>query len=302
MSYPTVSLAPSLGIRQLPPPPGVPKSLDSLYDLVQVWEVPRRNPPHRGFRYVVAADVSDGLGQCRSVVDVVRVGTVLEPQEQVAQYVSTSCTPVTLAYIIDALGRAYTDPDGFPAKVAVEVNNHGHSTQAMLQAHLDYPHFYRRELEDRANRAKRFATTIGWNTTPLTRPRMLDRFVEAVSTRDPTTKRPDFVLNSPITLDEMRGFYSDTGGLADASASKHGYDDCIITAAIANVVAWLWLGGEVAPIAEQRRQKSGADSRRRSHGLDDYDWRNSDATLAEMRAGVREEAEAGYDVDDTLLF
>lgn len=302
MTDATLPLPVTLGIKQLPPPPGLPKSLTALYDMVQVWEIPRRRPTHRGYRYVIAADVADGLGLCRSVIDVVRVGTVLEPQEQVAQFVSVTVSPVNLAYIIDALGRAYTDPDGFPGKVAVEVNNHGHSTQAMLQAHLGYPHFYRRELDDRANRAKRFATTIGWNTTPLTRPRMLDRFVEAVSTRDPHTKRPDFIINSPLTLDEMRGFYSETGALEDASASKHGFDDCIITASIANVVAWLWLGGEVAPIAEQRRQKSVQNHRRQSQGLDDYDWRNSDATLEEMRAGVREDMEAGYDVDDGLLF
>jgi hypothetical protein len=264
--------------------------------VVQVWEAPRRRPEYRGFRYVVSADSSDGIGKCRACADVWRVGTLLDPEEQVAQFVSTTCPPIDFAYIIDALGRAYPDGDGFPARVAVEVNGHGHTVQSELQAHLDYPHFYRREKLDYANRAKRFTPTYGWHTTAQTRPEILNRFVTAVATRDPVTGAADCVINSPITLDEMRGFYSDSGHVVDASASKDGYDDCILTAAIGHTVCWYWLGGERAPIADQRRQRSLTQSREAETGIVS-DWRNSDLTAAEMRAGMTEDVEAGYDVD-----
>ena len=99
--------------------------------MFQLWEA-----PSRAHQYVLGVDVSDGIGIDRSVIEVLRVGTLARPAEEVAQYLSRCIDPVDLAYVIDSMGRFYKDGDGFEAMVAVETNNHGLATQSELDRHL----------------------------------------------------------------------------------------------------------------------------------------------------------------------
>jgi hypothetical protein len=224
----------------------------SLLDVLCIYEPPRRRGPRR---YILGVDVADGLGQNRSVVEVVRMGTIEEPQEQVAEYVSAYVQPMQLAYIVQAIGQYYVDADGYEALVAIECNNHGLSTQDTLQLHLGYTHFYRWEYYDQADPSSRFSTKIGWVTTPRTRPILLDKFRQAISTLDPVTGLPDFVTHSPILHEELKDFQTETI-LAEAEAAKGATDDCIMAAAIANYVSWRMQAGEVEPLEERRRRRS----------------------------------------------
>jgi hypothetical protein len=271
---------------------------DHLFDTLQIWQHPRKN-----HRYVLGIDVSDGLGQDRSVCDVFRLATIEEPEEQVAQFISDSVPPRQFAGMIDAIGHLYTWPDGREALAAIECNNHGLSVQDTLQLHLGYRHFYIWEVLDQADPQKRFTTRMGWMTTPKTRPILLDQFYTGVTTIDPITGFSDCRINSPFTLDEMRDFQTQ-GALWEAEAAKGAYDDCIIAAGIAHYVAWRLMGGEREPLADRRRRRHEEGLRRlRAGDTSPSDFRNTDATAQDQK---EQQAQApdllGEDQDDEHLY
>jgi hypothetical protein len=243
------AIPPGYGFRTLGPGELAERATaGELLEVCQVWE-----PPLRRYSYVISADVSDGLGLDRSVVDVLRKGTIERPEEQVAQFISDRVKPRELAFVIDALGRMYCDDDGLEALAAIETNNHGLSTQDTLQLHLGYVHFYRWEMLDALSPASRFTQKLGWYTTPRTRPMLLDHFHEAVTSYDPITGLPDLILNSPWTIEELGDFQTE-GALWEAEAAKGAFDDCIMSAAIGHLVCWRLAGGEREPLSDRRRR------------------------------------------------
>lgn len=260
------------------------KERANLLDLLLIFEPPRTGPAFRDYRYVISADVSDGIGLDRSSVDVIRLGTVEEPEEQVAHFLSNRRTPTQLAHVIDALGHLYLDSEQYEALVAVELNNHGLSTQDTLQLHLGYTHFYRWEVLDSADPRKRFTPRIGWSTTPRTRPIILDKLFEAVTALDPISGLPDLRVNSSFTIDEMADFQTE-GALWEAEAARGAHDDCILSLSIGHYVAWKLAGGEREPVNERRRRKIEQDARAKVLSEQPRDWRNSAFTTDELAAG-----------------
>jgi hypothetical protein len=269
-------------------------------DVLLMFEPPRMRPKHREYRYIVAADIGDGLGLDRSVAVVTRVATIEEPAEEVAQFITSSIPPSQFAFILDAIGHLYADHEGLEACAAIECNNHGLSTQDTLQLHLGYTHFYTWEYYDAKEPGKRFSRKIGWVTTPRTRPLLLDKFYAAVTTLDPVTGKPDYIVNSPWTLSELPDFQTETI-LGEAEAAAGAHDDCIMANAIANYVAWRQAGGEMEPLGERRRRRHEEQAARahdaslRSRGRD---YRNTAITAEEVGAGVG----LGLDDDDYDTF
>lgn len=251
----------------------------ALFNTLQVFQHPRR-----GHRYVMGVDVGDGLGLDRSVCDVFRMGTIEEPEEQVAQFISDDLAPHPFASILDTIGHLYTWPDGREAMAAIENNYHGLSVQDTLQLHLGYRHFYIWEVLDQADPQKRWTTKMGWVTTRKSRPILLDQLYTGITMLDPITGFSDCRINSPFTIDEMRDFQTD-GALWEAEAGRGAHDDCIIAAGIAHYVAWRLMGGETEPLADRRHRR--AEEKLRAARLGDravVDFRNSDATAADQRA------------------
>lgn len=277
MSPDLVQLEPGYGLRTLS---GQERAeLEDLEEHLLVWEVPRRQ-----HRYVIGADVSDGINQDRSCVDVTRVATIEEPDEQVAQFVSRQIDPVDLAYYIDAIGRFYHDVDGFEALVAIEVNNHGLATQAELQRHCGYQHFFVWQYEDKRNPQNRFSTNIGWYTSVKTRGIILARYRRAVTTIDPVTGHPDYRINSPFTMEELKDFQT-TGALWQGEASPGATDDCIMAGAISvHVAQTLYLDAN-EPLAEARHRLQAERARAAKLASQMHtrrDYINTDATYAEL--------------------
>lgn len=283
----TYPVPPGYGFRRLTP--AQLQGLPSLrHSVLAIWEYPRVRGRRR---YVMSVDVADGLGLDYSVVDVVRLPTIEEPAEQVAQYVSNVIDAKQLAFVCDAIGRFYADEDGIEALAAIETNNHGLSTQDTLQLHLGYAHFYLWEYADAASPDRRYSTKIGWVTSPRTRPLLLSAFHDAVINNDPITGWPDYVLNSPITRAELRHFITpDTIGNAEAARGQH--DDCVMSAAIGYYVAWRLAGGEAEPIAERRRRRSAIQHQQQQDATTSpRDWRNSDVTAEEADRAVEDDDE-----------
>ncbi|HEY6415608.1 MAG TPA: hypothetical protein VIX41_05210, partial [Acidimicrobiales bacterium] len=270
----THPVPPGYGFRRLSPAE-LTATPNLRRNVLAIWEYPRPRGPRR---YILAVDVSDGLGLDYSIVDVIRQPTIEEPAEQVAQYCTNTLDPKALASVCDAIGRYYADGDGIEALAAIETNNHGLATQDTLQLHLGYSHFYVWEYADAASPERRYSTRIGWLTSPRTRPLLLASFYGAVTAVDPLSDLPDFILNSPITRGELRHFITQTT-IGEAEAARGQHDDAVMAAAIGYYVAWRLAGGEVEPIAERRR---------RQHALAQLaqtatppDWRNAPATAQE---------------------
>lgn len=275
----------------------------ALFNTLQIWQHPRK-----GHRYVLGVDVGDGLGLDRSVCDVFRLGTIEEPEEQVAQFISDSLAPHPFASILDAIGHLYTWPDGREALAAIECNYHGLSVQDTLQLHLGYRHFYIWEVLDQADPSKRWTTKMGWVTTRKTRPILLDQLYSGVTLIDPITGFSDLRLNSSFTLDEMRDFQTD-GALWEAEAGRGAHDDCIIAAGIAHYVSWRLMGGETEPLSDRRRRRAEENLRRIKAGdRGPIDFRNSDSTADDQKAlegltpeekqqSLEEEQDGFYDPD-----
>ncbi len=241
-------------------------------------------PPVRGHKYIVSADIADGLGLDRTSIDVLRMGTIERPVEQVGHYMSDRIKPREAAFIIDALGHLYTDDEGYEALAGIETNNHGLSTQDTLRLHLGYRHFYIWENLQSAGRG-RVSPREGWYTTSRTRPIVLDHLYEALTTYDPHTGEPDLVINSPHTLAELHDFQTD-GLLAEAEAAAGAHDDCLMSLAIGHYIGWRLAGGEREPLAEKRRRLRQINARRAA--LSAYDasgasFQNQPFTLEEMR-------------------
>ena len=271
------------------------QKLEDFYDLLIVWEEPRRHDS----RYVVSADVSSGIGEDRCCVDVTRVPTVREPAEQVAQFVSLQVDPLALAYVVDAVGRYYTGEDGQEAMAAVEVNGLGVSTVLELQQHLAYSNIYVRREPDEADPTK-LTTKIGWNTSKRTRPLILGRYARKVRTVDPNTMIPDYKINSPFTIEELRDFRVPEGKLAlwEGEAAPGSYDDCMMAGAIGIHVADT-LAYETGESVDDKRRRLAAESARRqaeaARTLDPADFRNTDWTDDEAHEFDYYSADQVYD-------
>ena len=256
----------------------------NLMDVLLMWEGPRTRGERR---YMIGVDVGDGLGADRSVIDVARVGTVEEPQEQVAQYVTDSTPPAELASIIYAIGMLYKDQDGVEAQVAVECNNHGLSTQDTLQRVLGYTHWYIWQVLDSRNEDGRYTTRIGWLTTSRTRPMILDQLYSALTTLDPITGLPDYVTHSPFLHEELKDFTKPMGGsLWEAEAARGCFDDSVMSAAITNFCARRLQSGGQESIEDRRRRRSEQQAIYADAAIQGEtgkpDWRNSPATTGEV--------------------
>lgn len=268
---------------------------EDLLDHLVIWERPRTRGPRR---YIMGADPADGIGQDRSALAIHRMGTLEEPEEQVALYVSDQMGPVQFASVIDAVGRLYTDEDNYEALAAIECNRHGISTQDTLQLHHGYSHFYRWEFLDAADPKSRYSTKIGWMTTVRTRPMLLDKLYSALTTRDPVTHLTDLLIHSPLLRVELADFQTE-GALWEAEAARGAHDDCVMATAIAHYVSWRLQGGEQEPLSERRARRHAEQEARQLAGQPlqmKRDWRNTSCTAEEANAHVDDDGdESLYD-------
>lgn len=257
-------------------------ALNSHLGYLIIWELPRR-----GKKYVLSADIADGIGKDRSVIEITRVGDLKEPDEQVAQLVSNSIDPIGFAVPIDVIGRFYSDDEGFEALAAIENNNHGLATQSELQNHLGYQNFFVWQYLDSIEPGKQ-TRAIGWQTTRRTRPLILTRYARKVAFIDPDTGQPDYRINSPFTIAELRTFTTATT-IAEAEAAPGGHDDCIMAGAIGIHVAQTMhfeenedLDTSRRRLAEQFRNQQSLAERQKTR----RDFANTDITHEEMTSGL----------------
>ena len=183
---------------------------------VEVWK-----PPEPGHQYVIGADTSmgfDDASHSRSAAEVID----LETMEQVAEYDCASPTFV-MARHLAILGRRYNN-----ALLAPEITASGGGGGRELIVHLlkdhQYYQLYRYKHVDWIKHDP--GRMWGWETNVKTRPRMIDRAIEAVRKRCA-------LIHSDALLSQLQDFgESDTGRLE----AETGKDDLFFAWSIALVV------------------------------------------------------------------
>lgn len=165
-------------------------------------------PFEDGHRYVIGADVAQGVKSDFSVADVFDCTT----KEQVAQFRSNNCKPFQFAEKIQEIASKYWKGGRPWPLIAVELNNHGHAVNGHLHNNLRYSNLYHYKID-----------TPGWLTSSLTRPKMIDTFLDAIESGQLT-------INSKDTLAECLTLV-DNQGKIEATEGEH--DDCIISGSIA---------------------------------------------------------------------
>jgi hypothetical protein len=184
--------------------------------------------PEPGHRYVIGADVAEGLAKGDySVAVVIDRDTWEECAELHGHW-----EPDVYADHLERLARAYN------AQIAVERNNHGHAVLATFKLGGVGGIFCGADGRP------------GWLTNPKTKPLMIDLLAECL--RDDLIK-----VRSAGAHDEMRLYQVFDNGTTGAPSGYH--DDRVIAWAIALSVARQPVGwaGDASALASLRQLRSG---------------------------------------------
>lgn len=171
-----------------------PNKLLVCLDGIKIYEEPKH-----GYDYSIGVDVGNGLNTS-SCISVMRKGLVNEPDVQAAEFVSGTHTPSSLVPVIAAIAEKYgvgcTDPRG-PLLVIEQVSSSGDVTQHQLKL-MGFTRFYE-FVQYRKNRP--LATKSGWYSNVRSRPILMARFNDAVSSGKYQPKSSSLTGNT----EEVRG-------------------------------------------------------------------------------------------------
>lgn len=145
-------------------------------------------PPIDGHRYAAGVDVAEGVGQDSSTVVIIDFSEKIP--KVVAEYESKKVPPDILAYEVKRGAERYRD-----AIVAVERNNHGHTTIATLKG--IYPNLYTEIREDKVSDT--VTEKLGWLTTGASKPKMLYELKQAI-------EQNLLEIPSKYILEELRSY------------------------------------------------------------------------------------------------
>lgn len=193
--------------------------MDRLY----VWE-----PPQPNIKYVLGVDTSDGVGQDRSIVQVLRLKNPFDPNdfdEQVAEFASPYVNSRDLWPIVLAIATWYSTPQNGKLeqnRVVIECNGNGETVQHEIRK-LGWWNFHPWEHYDNKRHAQ--SNKIGWFTNVRTRSMAVDTLVSSI--RDGWLK-----IRSPWFVQEMQAFERDEGRQA-LRAAYGSHDDRLMSCAFA---------------------------------------------------------------------
>lgn len=157
--------------------------------------------------YVCAADPSEGVGRDSSAAVVMKAETM-----EIVSVFKGNLKPSAFAFKLSEMCNLYKFPSRYPPLLAVERNNHGHAVLLQLNEVIGYSNLYMHHDEK-----------LGWRSDGISRPKMMDKFVEAFDSMH--LKIPDKdILSECLTL-------INNNGKIEAASGKH--DDLIIACAIA---------------------------------------------------------------------
>ena len=231
--------------------------------------------PRSGFDYVLGIDVAEGLGKDRSVIEVLRLGTINTPDEQVAEFASTYHATADLVRCIETIGAFYALPSGVMALAAVETNGPGMDVVSDL-ASRGYDNIFERKIYDKLEEV--YTEKIGWWTSKGSRRRLLMRGLHAL-------QQKDLIPRSALLLDEMQDFTTDEFQ-AKAQAKSGRHDDRVMAFLIAYAAGHddEWLSGEDIALARRTRTQAQVPLLTASGQPIKKDFQNTDISFDRMQA------------------
>jgi hypothetical protein len=167
-----------------------------------------------GHRYAVGVDVAEGVGQDSSTIVIVDFSDT--KPKVVAEFESNKIAPDVLAFEVRRGAEIYNN-----ALVAVERNNHGHSTIVALKA--IYPNLYT-ELREESVEDK-ITTKYGWLTTGSSKPKMLYDLKSAID-------NDGIEIPSKYILEELRTYDKEDLGVTKFKPDQSRHWDRIMALAI----------------------------------------------------------------------
>ena len=167
--------------------------------------------PKVGQRYYIGCDLSEGIGQDFSVVEVFS-----KDGEQVAEFYNNKVKPYQMAEIINVIGRYYNR-----GLLNIERASGGNSAIERLRYNYKYLNMLKQKMFDERNRA---VWRIGFETNSKSKNIIINDFIELFDTGA-------IKINSIRLLEEMQTFViSDTGSMGASSGS---HDDSVMATALA---------------------------------------------------------------------
>jgi hypothetical protein len=187
---------------------------------LSVWQ-----EPQAGHRYVLGADVSEGItGDIKSdysSADVLDIQT----GQQCAHW-HGKVAPDKFGLILSALGRFYNS-----ALVACESNNHGLTTLCYMRDTARYPNIYvDRSIDDRGSDSRE-TRKLGFNTNRRTKPLIIDQLSALFREQEILGGTG---INCRETVLECQTYCVQDDGSYAAALGCH--DDRVMSYAIANFV------------------------------------------------------------------
>lgn len=157
------------------------------------------------FVYAIGVDVAEGVGQDSSTIVVLCFSE--SRVKVVAEFCSNKIAPDVLAYEVKRGAEKYGN-----ALVAVERNNHGHTTIATLKG--IYQNLYTEVTVDSIE--DKMTTKYGWLTTGASKPKMMYELKSAVN-------NDQVDIPSKLILQEMRTYDKEDLGVTrfDENQSRH---------------------------------------------------------------------------------
>lgn len=188
------------------------KEIKSDEQGLRIWEKPKA-----GNLYAIGADVAEGINRDASVAQVIDIKRGIH----VASYWSNGIDVDALAMELFKLGTFYNK-----AEICIEANNHGHAVISHLTAAaggLAYPYLYKRIIYDEFTQKKDKA--VGFKTTSVTKPRIIENLKSALRDGDLVTYDPD-------TIKELGSFVIDNKS-GKMGAKGNAKDDRVMALALA---------------------------------------------------------------------
>ena len=169
--------------------------------------------PKAGKRYYIGCDLSEGVGQDYSVIEVLD-----KDGEQVAEFYNNKIKPYQMAEIINEIGHYYNY-----ALLCVEKASGGHSVIERLRYDLKYMNMVKYKSYDQFNK---LVWNVGFDTNSKTKSIIINDFVELF-------EKGQLKINSRRLLQEMKIFEINENGRMGASGAGH--DDSVMAMALAIV-------------------------------------------------------------------
>lgn len=178
--------------------------------------------------YVAGVDVAEGIDGDYSVIKILNISQRREAFKYRAR------VPVDKFYKeCDRFGRLYNN-----ALMAVERNNHGHAVIQGLFEICKYPNLYVQDKDIRVVKVRgiqepKTIVKIGWETTSLSKPLMLDQLKEGLegnAVEDIDTFQPEILFRDEIFLQECLTLQQSDNKIGATSGKN---DDDVMGTAIA---------------------------------------------------------------------